>query len=247
LSVHLIKELFTPLYLTVWVSFLAGLGGSLHCVGMCGGLVSASCSQTSDIFRYQIGRLLGYLALGALGAFTGQLIQFSNQPYISLISAIIIGLMFILWGIQSLLGKKQSTGMLEQKASILYGKLWKRFVFQNKTMTKSFFTGLVSIFLPCGLLYGVVISQAALAQTSGQFYQVFLSMGFFWLGTIPAMVLAPKIVQKILGPMRSKMPKVFAISLMLIGLSTISFRMMRFSEHQANNHNQHSPAKMKCH
>lgn len=247
MSVLSIKELFTPLYLTAWVSLLAGLGGSLHCVGMCGGLVSASCSQSSDIFRYQFGRLLGYLALGALGAFTGQLIQFSNQPYISLISAIVIGLMFILWGVQSLLGKRHSTGMLEQKASMLYGKLWKKFVFKNNSVTKSFFTGLVSIFLPCGLLYGVVISQAALAQTSGHFYQVFLSMGFFWLGTLPAMILAPNIVQKILGPLRSKMPKVFAISLMLIGLSTISYRMVKFSEHQANNHNQHSPAKMKCH
>lgn len=247
MSVLSIKELFSPLYLLPWVSLLAGLGGSLHCVGMCGGLVTASCSQSSDIFRYQIGRLLGYLALGSIGAFAGKLIQFTDNPKLSLISAILIGLMFIIWGIQSLLGKKQSTGIFEQKASLLYGKIWKKWVFKNNTFSKSFFTGLVSIFLPCGLLYGIVISQTALAQTSGQFSHVFLGMAFFWLGTLPAMVLAPHLVQKFLGPFRAKMPKVFAVSLVLIGLSTIAFRMVKYNEMQAHNHGTSSPAKMKCH
>ena len=59
-----------------WVSFLAGLSGSLHCVGMCGGLVTASCDKEKDVFRYQVGRLLGYMAIGAFAGFLGSFIKF---------------------------------------------------------------------------------------------------------------------------------------------------------------------------
>jgi sulfite exporter TauE/SafE len=58
-------------------------------------------------------------------------------------------------------------------------------------------------------------------------------MFFFWLGTLPSMVLAPSIIQKFLKPLKSKLPKTYAISLIIIGLMTISFRVFRFQEANA--------------
>ena len=84
-------------------------------------------------------------------------------------------------------------------------------------------TGLISILLPCGLLYGIVISTLAL---DNQFLAM-SSMFFFWLGTVPSMMLAPNLFHKILSPIKSKLPKAFGVSLVLIGIMTISFRMIK--------------------
>jgi sulfite exporter TauE/SafE len=56
------------------------------------------------------------------------------------------------------------------------------------------------------------------------------SMIFFWMGTLPAMVLAPNIIRSILNPMKSRVPKIYATILIVIGLSTIGFRVTRFQE-----------------
>ena len=82
-----------------WVSFIAGLGGSLHCMGMCGGLVTATCDKSNDVFRYQIGRLLGYLTLGCLAGFVGNYLNVKNvHPLVSILPAFFIGILFIFWG-----------------------------------------------------------------------------------------------------------------------------------------------------
>lgn len=209
-----------------WVSFIAGLGGGLHCVGMCGGLVTATCESSTDVFRYQFGRLLGYLFLGAIAGFVGSFFDFKVlHPLFSLIPAIFIGALFIYWGIQNFRGKKAELPM-PRVFSKIYGLLWSKLVKKNTNFTKAFFTGLISILLPCGLLYGIVIGTAALSHT----YEALLSMFFFWLGTTPSMVLAPGIFQRILRPFKSKMPKVYALSLMFIGMMTISFRVVKFYE-----------------
>ena len=101
-----------------WVSFIAGLGGSLHCVGMCGGLVTASCERSGDVFRYQFGRLIGYLFLGAIAGTVGSWINVSSFPQISLITGVSVGLLFIYWGIQNYRGKKA-----ELPVPKLFGKI----------------------------------------------------------------------------------------------------------------------------
>lgn len=213
-----------------WVSFIAGIGGSLHCVGMCGGLVAASCGKNDEVIKYQLGRLLGYLSLGLFAGALGSLINIkSHSPMAALIPGLFIGVMFLYWGIQNLRGKKAELPMPKFMGKF-YSVLWKKLVFRNKTISKSFFTGLISIFLPCGLLYGVVLGAVALQHP---FMAVF-SMFFFWLGTVPSMVLAPQVFQKILTPLKSHLPKTYAISLILIGLLTVSFRVVKFNNLHAH-------------
>ncbi|MBY0415427.1 MAG: sulfite exporter TauE/SafE family protein [Bdellovibrionales bacterium] len=209
-----------------WVSFVAGLGGSLHCVGMCGGLVTASCEKNSDVIRYQLGRLGGYLALGIAGGFIGSLIKFETKsPLLTVIPGLIIGLSFFYWGIQNWRGKKAEI-QLPRFMGKFYSFLWKKLVFKNMNFSKALFTGMISIFLPCGLLYGIVLSTLALAHP----IMALFSMFFFWLGTLPSMILAPSLFQKLLAPIKNKIPKTYAISLIAIGLLTVSFRVIKFQE-----------------
>jgi len=211
-----------------WVSFIAGIGGSLHCVGMCGGLVTASCDKSKDIVRYQFGRLLGYMTLGLFAGFLGSLIKFeSSNPFIIVLPGLTIGILFLFWGIQNFRGKKAELPMPKFMGQF-YTFLWKKLVYKNMSFSKSFFTGLISIFLPCGLLYGIVLGGVALQHP----LMALASMFFFWLGTLPSMILAPHVVRKILAPLKSKLPKTYAISLIMIGLMTVSFRMVKYYDLQ---------------
>lgn len=211
-----------------WASFIAGIGGSLHCVGMCGGLVTSTCNKNQDIIRYQLGRLLGYLTLGLSAGFLGSLLKLETaSPIVVILPGLMIGLLFLYWGIQNFKGKKAELPMPKFMGKI-YTFLWKKLVFNNMSFSKSFFTGLISIFLPCGLLYGMVLGGVALQHP----LIALASMFFFWLGTLPSMVLAPQIFQKIMAPFKSKLPRTYAVSLIVIGLMTISFRVVKFEELQ---------------
>ncbi len=212
---------------------------------MCGGLVTASCDKNKDIVRYQLGRLLGYLLIGAFAGYLGSLIKFENaSPFVSILPGMTIGLLFLFWGIQNLRGKKAELPMPKFMGKF-YSFLWRKLVFKNVSFSKSFFTGLISIFLPCGLLYGVALGTMALQHP----LLALSSMFFFWLGTVPSMVIAPSIFQKILAPLKSKLPKTYAISLILIGVVTVSFRAIKYHEIQSNSATEQNrpAAEMKCH
>ena len=224
-----------------YVSFLAGITGSLHCVGMCGGLVTASCSNSKDVFRYQTGRLLGYLFLGLVAGVLGQSfsLKFDSQ-IVTLIGSLTLGAIFIYWGVSTFFGRKAELP-LPKWFSKIYQYLWQRLVKGNQNFSRSFFVGLISILLPCGLLYGVVIATFAL----GHFTEALQSMLFFWLGTLPAMIVAPVAIQKFLRPFKSRLPKVYAIGLILIGLATIYGRLPH--QHSDHSHTVPSDEKNRCH
>jgi sulfite exporter TauE/SafE len=224
-----------------WVSFIAGIGGSLHCVGMCGGLATATCQNKEDIFKYQFGRLTGYITLGIFAGLLGHIFTVqSSNPKLTLIPGLLLGALFLFWGIENLRGKKAEIPT-PKIFSKIYSKLWKNFILKNKGFSKSYLTGLLSIFLPCGLLYGIVIGVAAFDHS----FKAIFAMFFFWLGTLPSMMFAPTVIHKFLSPLKSKLPKTYALSLIFIGLVTISMRVVKFNEVNAAG----SPAanKHQCH
>jgi sulfite exporter TauE/SafE len=225
-----------------WVSLVAGVGGSLHCVGMCGGLVTATCEGSKDVMRYQLGRLLGYLSLGIVAGTLGSFLKFEERPlYVSLIPGLLVGIIFLYWGIQNFRGKKAEMPT-PKFLSRLYQNLWLKLVAKNKNFSKAFFTGLISIFLPCGLLYGVLLGTVSLEHR----HEAMISMLFFWLGTLPSMVLAPAIVQKLIRPLKAKLPRAFGVGLMVLGISTISVRMVKMHDFYNSEHDK-AVVKKSCH
>jgi len=236
----LLAQLSSFQHFIPWISLLAGFSGSLHCIGMCGGLVAASSETKEDILQYQLGRLLSYLALGSLGGVFGNLLgQYVLSlnlhrltPFVAILPGLFIGFLFLFWGIQNLRGKSSEIP-LPNFLGKLYGNIWKKYVYKRGekdfVIPKSFLVGLMSILLPCGLLYGMLISTFVMTSP----LMAMSSMLAFWIGTLPAMVFAPGFFQKIINPLKKKNPHVFAISLILIGLVTVSFRIVHF-QHISN-------------
>jgi sulfite exporter TauE/SafE len=206
--------------LAPWIALLIGFGGSAHCVGMCGGLVLACAPNTKSNITYQLGRLSSYSLLGLFGGFLGTFLIIGKAPsYLSILPAIFIGALFVYWGIKTWRGKTATL-----KVPKVFNKLTKTIM--GKALTNSagqgsifssYLVGLVSILLPCGFLYSVVIAMAAFQDPMIGM----MGMMGFWVGTVPAMSFAPGIIRKFLRPLALKMPKISSIVLICLGLFTI--------------------------
>jgi len=207
------------------LAFLAGLGGSLHCVGMCGGLVTASTRDKKGVVLYQLGRLFGYSLLGLFAGTIGNILAFQKgSPILALLPAITLGVMFILWGVGALKGAR-----IEIPVPGIYNRVYKSVWSTVMGSTGSspyrpMGVGFFSIFLPCGLLYGIVIVAATLKNP----LMGAMAMFFFWLGTVPAMGLAPGIFKKVIGKFFSRSPKVLGFTFMALGILTISWRVFAY-------------------
>ena len=227
-----------------WISLIAGLTGSLHCVSMCGGLVAATTRNYRDVLTYQLGRLLAYsiVALASSGLIHLMHLEMKN-PKLSLIPGIILGLLFIYWGTETFLGKRAEIPM-PKKLTKIYSRLFSTFVLSNQNFTlKAFFTGTLSIFLPCGILYSIILTIAGFDHPSFAFLSIF----FFWIGTLPAMILAPTVLREFLNPLKSKVPKIYASILIIIGVGTISYRVAHFNQIMNHQSSIKPTSEINCH
>lgn len=223
-----------------WLTFVSGLLGSLHCVGMCGGLVASSCqSQKASLF-YQFGRLMSYTLLGLFASSVASLLQYqTNNRWPSIIAGSFIGIMLVIWGLETWVGKRKDLP-LPSFLSKFYFFLFK--LLPSNDILRSVSVGALSIFLPCGLLYGVVLSTAVtLSPIQGA-----LALCTFWLGTLPAMLVAPVFFQKIIGPLKQKSPKLLASGLIVLGIATISYRVFQFQS-KIHSHSETKTEDLQCH
>lgn len=211
---ELIKN--SSMILLPWFAFLTGLFGSPHCVAMCGGLVLSTSKTKKSVLVYQFGRLLGYLILGGIAGGLGHLFNIKNlHPAFTLIPAFVIGIIMIYLGVSSWKNKKAEL------------PLPKSFLgFYNKVVPggNSFFVGSMSIFLPCGFLYGALIAAASFQH----FAVGMLSMFFFWVGTMPAMTIGPEVFRRLFEGVFKRSGRLVGVLLVVIGLATISFRVYAF-------------------
>ena len=206
---------------------LASLAGSLHCVGMCGGLITVVAPTRRSMVFYHVGRLFGYLSLGAIAGFLGEkVLRTSLHGIIPWIAASTLALTFFYLGLRAWKGEThlfQMPKFFMKIYSKLWGKIFKKEKLQEQVhpLFQVMTVGLLSVFLPCGWLYGFVLGAVA---TQNTFYgAAFLFT--FWLGTLPAMSLAPFFIRKVLSPITQKTPRISAILLMTLGLFTIGLKL----------------------
>jgi sulfite exporter TauE/SafE len=199
---------------------VASLAGSLHCVGMCGGLVLASTQSRWEIAQYHLGRLLAYLGLGALAGGLGQVV-FRSEPvvrsltWVSWLSTFALAFGFFVMGIQLWRGRSPSLiripqAQLNQVYRIVRGR--------------AFFSGAASGLLPCGWLHAFVLSAAA---TQSVLLGAAL-MGVFWVGTLPALTFAPGVIQKVLGPLARRSPRIAGTVLIFTAFLSLG---LKFGHH----------------
>ena len=95
----------------IWTAFLVGLGGSFHCVGMCGPLALALPGSAEARMRlvagrllYNFGRVITYTLMGGVFGLVGRMVQLAGlQQTLS----ILIGVGIILMGLVPLLSSRR--------------------------------------------------------------------------------------------------------------------------------------------
>ena len=172
--------------------FLIGLLGGTHCIGMCGGIVSALSLGGPPRFAlhlaYNCGRIVSYATAGAIaGALGGLSLVLSDQLPVRIGLYVLANLMLVALGLY-LIGITQTLAFTERFGKKLWvhlQPLGKRYL-PARTVAQAFPLGLLWGWLPCGLVY----SALATALTSGSALHGAGLMLAFGAGTLPNLLLA---------------------------------------------------------
>jgi hypothetical protein len=173
--------------------FLVGLLGSTHCLGMCGGIVTAlTVRLPGDRPRrvlqlaYHAGRLATYTTAGALAAGLGSAaLLLDGLLPVQIVLYVAAQLMLVALGLY-LLGISRYLDVFERAGRAL----WRRVqpaasrLSAPRSSPRAFAWGMLWGLLPCGLVYSVL----AIALVSGSAASGALIMLAFGLGTLPALL-----------------------------------------------------------
>lgn len=174
------------IYLT---ALLLGLGGSLHCVAMCGPIALAlplTQSEKMEVVRqsliYQLGRVGCYSLIGGLFGCLGWGIALAGfQNWFS----ILLGLSFLCFGLFSYNLEKQIFRITFFKSFFENLKIKITRSLQINGSFTAFKIGFLNGLLPCGLVYVALAGSIATSHPLlGAFY-----MMLFGIGTIPMLLL----------------------------------------------------------
>jgi len=186
--------------LTLTSAFLLGLFSTMHCVGMCGGIIGAlslslpveTRNQKPRLFAYvmtyNIGRIISYGTAGLIaGAIGAGVLQSTGIESGHAVLRVIGVMMMVAIGLYL-------TGWLPQIASVekIGIPLWKRLepvgrkLVPVASLPKALAYGLIWGWLPCGMVYFVLVW----ALTAGSALNGALTMVAFGLGTLPTLVTA---------------------------------------------------------
>ncbi len=182
-----------------WVTaFLAGLLGSIHCIGMCGGISGALTMglpapvRTSYtrllpyLLAYSSGRITSYVIAGTLMGALGAQLSGVFTPHTAInIGRVISGVFMLALGVY-ISGWWNALSGLEKLGGRLWRHIepWGRGVLPPKSPVQAFGLGLVWGWLPCGLVY----SALAWSLAAGGAAQGGLIMLAFGLGTLPMLL-----------------------------------------------------------
>jgi len=217
-----------------------GFVGSLHCIGMCGGLVAAlSLSRPAIWWRglivYQAGRVATYALLGLLAGLGGMGLVEISGAWVQRGLAVIAGLAMLFFALN--LGGWLPDPLARITAAanrhLGLGKLVRNAA-QHARSRGWLLLGMANGLLPCGLVYAALAMAVASADVS----DAFLMMLFFGLGTVPAMLLAPLILGKISAKSRAIFLKFAAVLLVALAVLTM---LRGFSMHDMRHGQQHDP------
>jgi len=183
----------------------AGFFGSTHCIGMCGAIVvlfeqGTGRSPWLRRLAYNAGRLGFYVLLGIVaGAGGAVLTRVADVGTGLVILRLLAGLLVIAIGLNLFFGWS-ATRFLEQAGAGLWARLapFARHVLPLTSPARALAAGFLWGALPCGLVYSAV----ALAATGGTAAAGAAVMLAFWLGTLPALLLAGASADR-LGRLRS--------------------------------------------
>lgn len=212
--------------------FAAGLLGSVHCAAMCGSFACLASGGDASPGRaalrssaaYNLGRLLSYAALGSLaGAAGAGLDRAGAVAGLTRPAAIVAGVLLIVWGLATLLATLGVRVPVLDVPPALAGRVAGalRAVQSRPPAVRGVAIGALSAALPCGWLYAFV----AAAGGTGSPLRGAAVMALFWAGTLPVMASLGLGLQRLAGPLRTRLPLVTAVAVVAIGLLSIAGRL----------------------
>jgi sulfite exporter TauE/SafE len=188
--------------------FLIGLLGSVHCIGMCGGIVSAFSVASgttrriaipvrqagsgaglrgfAGVLAYNAGRIGSYAAAGALAGGAARGVQtLAGMARVQSVGYWLANLMLVLLGLY-LMGAWQGLARLETIGQILWRRIQPatKLLLPADTTLKMLALGSLWGWLPCGMVYAVLLT-ALLTGSAGAGALVMLAFG---LGTLPMLL-----------------------------------------------------------
>ena len=219
---------------SIFSAFLIGLLGGVHCVGMCGGIVGALSLQPQpdaraskiapvwlQMLAYNSGRIVSYSAAGALmGGLGVMLAVFLPVEIAQKFLLVIAGIFMILLGFYLAGWWRQVILWLEGSGKFIWQRLEPlgRGLLPVRTSSQAFLLGLLWGWLPCGLVYSVLIW----AVSAGSALQGSLLMLAFGLGTLPNLLAMGVIARRFSGFMhQAVVRKVAGAMIIVLGLYNI--------------------------
>lgn len=176
----------------IWLAFLAGLAGSPHCIGMCGGIVTAFALNSRQEGRrgrllfqigYNLGRIGTYTLLGVTAGYVGASLDiFLLKSLSAWVFAAANGFVVII-GLASFLGFPINLFTLENSRGRFLARPL-RWALSGSSPARSIPVGFILGFLPCGLVYAPLIAAAG----SGSPLRGGAVMASLGLGTLPVMI-----------------------------------------------------------
>lgn len=221
-------------------AFGAGLLGSAHCLGMCGGIsglfavgatVTSMKTQLPLAIAYNVGRVLSYAFLGvAVAALGGAAV--GMVPSLAGPVRLASGLLIIVIGLQVAFNWRLLAPVEKVGAAI-----WNRLAPNAKglipatNIASAVGLGLIWGWLPCGLVYGALLLAATTADPVGGG----LVMVAFGLGTMPAMIATGLSASK-LSAFMSRNRLGTGLLIVILGAATLAMPISRMLAEDAHSH-----------
>jgi uncharacterized protein len=199
--------------LTLLSALLVGLLGGVHCVGMCGGIVAAMSfggkqSGMGLHLAYNLGRIASYTLFGFLAGSLGEgALHLTDVLPMQKALYLLAQIVLILLGLY-LAGLSRAVLWLERAGGALWKKLQPFFArhLAVKSAPQALVAGLFWGWLPCGLVYSILVSAfAAGSGTAGA-----ALMLAFGLGTLPNLLLMGMFAVRLRGFLQNRAVRTIA-------------------------------------
>ncbi len=216
--------------------FILGLVSTVHCLGMCGGIIGALSLNLPQSIRdnrwrmlpyvlaYNLGRLTSYVFMGAVvGAAGGGLIKLFAPAHAHVILRWLAAIVMIAIGLY-LAGWFPKFALIEHIGVPVWKRLepFGRRLLPVQSTIKAFVFGIIWGWLPCGLVYSALIWTT----TSGSALQGGSFMLAFGLGTLPSMLTAGIVTGWIARLSRAPyLRQIAGLTLVLLAVTSLLVRM----------------------
>lgn len=206
--------------------FLIGLFGSAHCLGMCGPIVLAysvglssgrkgGLTEAATHLVYNFGRVSTYVSLGFAGGLLGAM-AIQLGPLQRLVS-IVAGVLMILFGITNLRLVPYVQLQGPSRGPLAGYRKAVSILIRNPGLPSRLLLGIFNGFLPCGLVYAVLINAASTrSPVLGA-----ATMLAFGLGTVTPLFLLGYLSGRLSDRFRWMGERIASMLVILMGVSLI--------------------------